>query len=114
MGGERGHPLEPIGEPLAELGGFKAAATAMLWSPPGAGSTSSRGGAGEFVTLADGLLKRWNFGNGRCARNVVFFVGRGTQVGVFGSGRMMLTLSGLSQHEMATAVDCYVYCSRSL
>lgn len=80
MGGERGHPLEPIGEPLAEFGGLKAAATAMLWSPPGGGSTSSRGGAGEFVTLADGLLKRWNLGDGRCARNVVLCAGQVTQV----------------------------------
>lgn len=64
MGGESGYPLGALGDPLAEFGGLKAAATAMLWSPP-EGATSSQAGAGGFVTLADGLLKRWNIGDGR-------------------------------------------------
>lgn len=64
MGGERGHPLAPLGEPLAEIGGLKAAASAMLWNPSG-GTASAQGEGGGFVTLADGQLKRWNVGDGR-------------------------------------------------
>ena len=53
MGGERGFPLAPLGEPLAEFGGLKAAATAMLWSPPGA-ATSSQVGVGGFMVQGMG------------------------------------------------------------
>eukprot|EP00904_Undaria_pinnatifida_P001409 jgi/Undpi1/11269/HiC_scaffold_30.g13567.m1 len=61
MGRERGYPLVPLGEPQAESSGLKTAATAMLWSPSGAGSSQGEG----FVTLADGQLKRWSLGDGR-------------------------------------------------
>lgn len=70
MGGERGFPLAPLGEPLAEFGGLKAAATAMLWSPPG-GAASSQGG---FVTLADGQMRRWSVGDGRRVWSLEFGV----------------------------------------
>lgn len=56
MGGERGYPLTPLGEPQAEFEGLKTAATAMLWNPAG--------GEG-ILTLADRKLRRWNAGEGR-------------------------------------------------
>lgn len=61
MGRERGYPLASLGEPQTESSGFKTAATAMLWSPAGAGSSQGE----AFVTLADGQLKRWSLGDGR-------------------------------------------------
>ncbi|CAN0135650.1 unnamed protein product [Ectocarpus sp. 12 AP-2014] len=113
MGGERGHPLEPIGEPLAELGGLKAAATAMLWSPPGGGSTSSRGGAGEFVTLADGLLKRWNLGDGRfeeAGSATVCEGGQGGGATTAGRGAPAAAWDPHRPVEVATAASCSVTC----
>ena len=79
MGGERGFPLAPLGEPLAEFGGLKSAATAMLWSPPG-GATSAQGRGGGFVSLADGQLRQWNVGDGRWAWTVEFGVETDTSV----------------------------------
>lgn len=61
MGGDRAYPPTPLGEPQAESGGMQTAATAMLWSPAGPGLSQGEG----LVTLADGVLKRWNVDDGR-------------------------------------------------
>ena len=61
MGRERGYPLASLGEPQAESAGLRTAATAMLWSPAGAGSAEGKG----FVSLSDGQLKRWSLGDAR-------------------------------------------------
>lgn len=62
VGGPRGAPLEQLGKPQGEFGGLQTAAAAMLWSPTGAGLSQGEG----LVTLADGVLKRWTLGDGRC------------------------------------------------
>lgn len=61
LSGTRPSPVEKLDKPLGEIRGLQAAATAMLWNPSGAGSL----GGEEFVTLADGHLKRWALGDGR-------------------------------------------------
>lgn len=62
MGGARGAPLEKLGEPQGQFGGLQTAAAAILWSPMGAGLSQGEG----IVTLADGVLKKWSLGEGRC------------------------------------------------
>eukprot|EP00752_Nemacystus_decipiens_P016171 g14464.t1 len=110
MGGERGFPLTPLGEPLAEFGGLKSAAAAMLWSPPGA-ATSSQGGGGGFVSLADGQLRRWSMGDGRfeeAGSATVCEGGRGAS-----TAAREAPAAAWDPHrpiEVATAASCSVTC----
>lgn len=60
VGGENGTPLAPLGEPQTQFGGLETAASAMLWSPPGASMSEGEG----IVTLADGKMKQWRIGDG--------------------------------------------------
>ncbi|CAM9365257.1 unnamed protein product [Discosporangium mesarthrocarpum] len=52
--GELGPMKLPLGDPLASVGSFETATTAMLWSP-----TSNQRDA--LVTLGDGRLTHWDF-----------------------------------------------------
>ncbi|CAM9344998.1 unnamed protein product, partial [Hapterophycus canaliculatus] len=111
MGGERGHPLAALGEPLAEIRGLKAAASAMLWSPSG-GTTSTQGEGGGFVTLSDGQLKRWDVGDGRFQETGCAPVYEGSTGGAAAAARRA-PAAAWDPHrpvEVATAASCSVVC----